>query len=345
MSVFETIEGKKTLARLSAFLSGPKKVVIVTHYNPDGDAMGSTLALAHYLKKKKHKVQIITPNPWPDFLNWLPGLAMVVDFENHEKKSRKNLSDAEVVFWLDFNQVSRVGPTMEGALKAVKCPVVLIDHHQQPDTGVQYLFSDTKASSTCELVFNYISAQTEEDLVDEKIATCIYTGMMTDTGSFRFASTTPNTHLIAAELILRGCKHDEVHGRIFDTNTANRLQLLGFCLSEKMMVLPDLQTAFISLRKDELDRFHAQKGDTEGVVNYPLSIQGIKLSALFIERDEDIKISFRSKGNIDVNKLARELFQGGGHINAAGANTDLSLDEAISAFINALHQKREMLSA
>jgi phosphoesterase RecJ-like protein len=345
MSVFQSSEGKKTLALLSEFMSSPRKVVIVTHFNPDGDAMGSTLGLAHFLKKKKHKVQIITPNPWPGFIDWMPGLGMAVDFEHHEKKSRKNMSDAEIVFCLDFNHPARVGPLMEGALRGIKAPMVVIDHHQQPDTFARYLFSDTTASSTCEMVFQYISAMGEEALVDEAISSCLYTGMMTDTGSFRFASTTPATHLIAAELLQRGCKHDEIHSHIFDNNSVGRMQLLGFCLSEKMMVLPELHAAFISLRKDELERFHYRKGDTEGVVNYPLSIEGIRLSALFIEREEEIKISFRSRGDIDVNKLARALFKGGGHINAAGANTDLSMDEAISAFVQALHQNRESFSA
>jgi len=341
MSVFETSEGKKTLELLNTFMSSQKKVVIVTHFNPDGDAMGSTLGLAHYLKKKKHKVQIVTPNPWPGFIDWMPGLGMAVDFEHHEKKSRKNLSDADLVFCLDFNHPSRVGAVMEGAMKSVKKPMVVIDHHQQPDKFAKYLFSDTGASSTCEMIFQYISAQGDENLVDEAISTCLYTGMMTDTGSFRYASTSPSTHLIAAELLQRGCRHDEVHAHIYDNNSASRLQLLGFCLSEKMEVMPDFHAAFISLRKDELERFQFRKGDTEGIVNYPLSISGVNLSALFIEREDEIKISSRSRGHIDVNQLARELFQGGGHINAAGANTGMSMDEAISSFVQALHKNRD----
>ncbi|MEY4111042.1 MAG: hypothetical protein RLZZ46_1397 [Bacteroidota bacterium] len=341
MSAFNTPLGKKTLSQLSEILEKPRKVNIVTHFNPDGDAMGSTLGLAHYLQKKKHKVQIITPNPWPAFIDWMPGLNMAMDFEHHEKKSTKVLKEAEVVFCLDFNHPSRVGKQMEDTLKGLNSTIVVIDHHQQPDSFAKFLFSDTSASSTCEMIYQFIEALGDIHFLDEQISTCLYTGIMTDTGSFRFSSTGAHTHQIAAQLLIHGCKHEEIHSHIFDNNSVNRMQLLGFCLSEKMTVLPDLHAAFISLRKDELERFHYHKGDTEGVVNYPLSIQGVGLSALFIEKEEDIKISFRSRGSLDVNKLARELFNGGGHINAAGANTDMSMDEAISTFVQALHQNRE----
>tara|TARA_A100001035_G_scaffold193544_1_gene154730 strand:+ start:193 stop:1191 length:999 start_codon:yes stop_codon:yes gene_type:complete len=317
------------LNQLKSFLSEPRKVVITTHKGPDGDAMGSSLALYNYLLKKGHSVHVITPNDYPSFLKWMKGEEYVIEYCFHEEKAKKITESAELIFCLDFNTLSRIdtyAPIVERS-NALK---VLIDHHQQPDT-FDFNFSDASASSTAQLIFEFLELLDDTEEIDQDIAECLYAGIMTDTGNFRFNSVCSKTHQVVSFLIERGARNDWVYDKIHDNNSVNRLKLLGYCLSEKMEVLSDLGVSIITLTQKELQRFNFKKGDTEGVVNYALSIEGVNVAAFMVERDGIIKISFRSKGDISVNQLARDHFNGGGHINAAGGSAS-TMQEAITKF-------------
>lgn len=312
---------KEAVLAIQNLLATPKKIAIIPHRSPDGDAMGSTLALYHFLLKLNHNPVVISPNEFPNFLAWLPGSETVLIYENDKENGAKILNEAELVFTLDFNALHRTGE-MEQVLNKLSAPMIMIDHHQKPDIYATVTYSDTSIGSTCEMIYNLISYLDKKDLLDKTIATCIYTGITTDTGSFRFSSTTSRTHRIVADLIDLGINNSAIHNSLFDDNSANRLQLLGRAL-QNIKVFPEYKTSYITLSQKELDEFHYQKGDTEGIVNYGLSIKGIHFSAIFIEhRDENIiKISLRSQGNFDVNQFARQHFNGGGHINAAGGKS------------------------
>lgn len=324
---------------LKELLATPKKIAIIPHKSPDGDAMGSTLALYHFLQKENHHATVISPNDFPNFLAWLPSSENVLIFESNKEISTQTILDAEIVFTLDFNALHRTGE-MEHVLNKVTVPMVMIDHHQKPDGYAIYTYSDTAFGSTCEMVYNFITFLGKKEAIDKTIATCIYTGITTDSGSFRFPSTTSKTHRIVADLIDIGINNSEIHNLLFDNNSYNRLQLLGRAL-QNMKVFPELKTSYISLSQKELDEFHYEKGDTEGVVNYGLTIKGIEFAAIFIEhRDENIiKISFRSQGDFDVNQFAREHFNGGGHINAAGGKSYDTLENTIKKFEKIISKK------
>lgn len=323
---------KEAVLAIENLLATPKKIAIIPHRSPDGDAMGSTLALYHFLLKLNHNPIVISPNEFPNFLAWLPGSETVLIYENDKENGTKILNEAELVFTLDFNALHRTGE-MEQVLNKLSAPMIMIDHHQKPDIYATVTYSDTSIGSTCEMIYNLISYLNKKDLIDKTIATCIYTGITTDTGSFRFSSTTSITHRIVADLIDLGINNSAIHNSLFDDNSANRLQLLGRAL-QNIKVFPEYKTSYITLSQKELDEFHYQKGDTEGIVNYGLSIKGIHFSAIFIEhRDENIiKISLRSQGNFDVNQFARQHFNGGGHINAAGGKSYESMKATINKF-------------
>ncbi|WP_333600183.1 DHH family phosphoesterase [Flavobacterium sp.] len=325
---------KEAIFAIQNLLAEPKKIAIIPHRSPDGDAMGSTLALYHFLLKLNHQAVVIAPNDFPNFLAWLPGSETVLIYENDREHCTKILQEAEIVFTLDFNALHRTGE-MEQVLNKLTATMIMIDHHQKPDGFATFTYSDTAFGSTCEMIYNFISFLDKTALIDKTIATCIYTGITTDSGSFRFPSTTSTTHRIVADLIDRGIENSEIHNQLFDNNSYNRLQLLGRAL-QNMKVFPEYKTSYISLSQKELDEFHYEKGDTEGIVNYGLTIKGINFAAIFIEhRDENIiKISFRSQGNFDVNQFARDNFNGGGHINAAGGKSYESLKETIKKFEN-----------
>lgn len=320
------------ISTVQELLSSPKKIAIIPHRSPDGDAMGSTLALYHFLLKLNHQPVVIAPNDFPNFLAWLPSTQTVLVYENDKINCSKIINEADLVFTLDFNALHRIGE-MEQVLNKLTVPIIMIDHHQKPDSYATVTYSDTSIGSTCEMIYNFISYLGKTDLLDKTIGTCIYTGIMTDSGSFRFPSTTSKTHKVVAELIDLGIENSDIHNQVFDANSYNRLQLLGRAL-QNMKIIPERKTAYISLSQKELDEFHYVKGDTEGVVNYGLSIKGIHFAAIFIEhRDENIiKISFRSQGSFDVNQFARDHFQGGGHINAAGGKSYDTLAHAINKF-------------
>ncbi|WP_115462463.1 DHH family phosphoesterase [Winogradskyella aurantiaca] len=336
---------KSQIEAIQLLLKQPKNIVIVPHRNPDGDAMGSTLALYHYLISLGHEASVIAPNDYPEFLKWLPGTDLVKQFEFDEEECSKLIAESEIIFTLDFNDLSRVGNQMGNILETASSLKIMIDHHQQPSAYAKYMYSNVEISSTCEMVYNFIEFLGDESKIDAVIATCLYTGIMTDTGSFRFPSTTSRTLEIAGDLMKRGANHSDIHNQVFDTNSYNRLQLLS-CALGNLKILKDYNTAYISLSQEELDKFEFKKGDTEGFVNYGLSIKGIVMAVIFIEnvQDDIIKISFRSKGSFSVNDFARSHFNGGGHTNAAGGRSETSLNGAIEKFISILPAYKQQLA-
>lgn len=336
---------KSQIEAIQLLLKQPKNIVIVPHRNPDGDAMGSTLALYHYLISLGHEASVIAPNDYPEFLKWLPGTESVEQFELNEEACRTLIEASDIIFTLDFNDLSRVGHQMGTVLETASALKIMIDHHQQPSDYAKYMYSNVEISSTCEMVYNFVEFLGDEEKIDAVIATCLYTGIMTDTGSFRFPSTTSRTLEIAGDLMKRGANHSDIHNQVFDTNSYNRLQLLS-CALGNLKILKDYNTAYISLSQEELDKFEFKKGDTEGFVNYGLSIKGIVMAVIFIEnvQDDIIKISFRSKGSFSVNDFARSHFNGGGHTNAAGGRSETSLNEAIEKFISILPAYKQQLA-
>ena len=330
------------ISAINELLATPKKITIIPHRNPDGDAMGSTLGLYHFLQQLGHEVLVMAPNDFPDFLAWLPGSENVWVYEKETDRCQEQLNTSDLIFTLDFNALHRTGDQMGGFLGTLSKTFIMIDHHQLPDGYAKYVYSDTSMSSTCEMVYHFIHFLDKANLINETVATCIYTGLVTDTGSFRLASTTSTTHEVAADLIKRGIKNAQIHNNLFDTSSYNRLQLLGKAL-QNMQLLQDYKTSYITLTQEELDAFEHKKGDTEGFVNYGLSIKGIDLTAIFIENKDEgiIKISFRSQGDFDVNQFARNYFNGGGHINAAGGKSTLSLTETVNQFVSIVKETRK----
>lgn len=328
---------EKQIEAVKKLLSVPKNIVLVAHRNPDGDAIGSTLAMQHYLSKNGHRTTTVLPNDVPEFLQWLPGVETVYKYDKQNKQSKRALDEADIVFVLDFNAFHRVGDDMQKALESYEGTYIMIDHHQQPDPISEYIYSDTSICSTCQMVYQFIEMMDDLDKIDANVATCLYTGIMTDTGSFRFPSTTSSTHKIIGELIDKGADNAKIYDRVFNTNSISRLKLMGAALSN-LTVLPQYNAAYITLSQEELNKFNYQKGDTEGLVNYGLSLKGIYLAAIFIEDEEQeiIKISLRSKGDFSVNKFSRNHFNGGGHDNAAGGRSLTSLQETVETFLEIL---------
>jgi len=323
---------KLDIQALQQVLATPKKIVLIPHRSPDGDAMGSTLGMYHFLIKNNHFPTVISPNEFPDFLAWMPGSETVLIYEKDKVNCTKILQEAELIFTLDFNALHRVGE-MEQVLSTLSVPFVMIDHHQSPDKYAAFTYSDVAFGSTCEMVYHFISLLGKKSEIDKTIGTCIYTGILTDSGSFRFPKTTGTTHRIVAELIDLGVENTQIPNLLFDNSTIGSLLLLGRAL-ENMHFLKANKTAYTTLSQAELDQFNYTKGDTEGIVNYGLSIKGIDFSAIFIENKAEnfIKISFRSQRDFDVNQFARDYFNGGGHRNAAGGKSELSLQETVQKF-------------
>lgn len=337
MSIFK----RDLVTRLQQWITEAKHIVIVSHRSPDGDSIGSSLGLAHYLELKGYASDVCHPDPAPEFLNWLDGAKEIINIEIHKEQVIEKLANADLIFCLDFNDVSRVGDDMMPFLRDAKAKKVMIDHHQNPSEFADIVFSDVSCCSTSQLIVELIDASGDSKIINEKIGTPLYCGIMTDTGSFRFASTTAQTHRVIAHLIESGVKNNLIHERVYDTNTLNRLRLQGFALAEKLQIWEDLDTAVISLTQEEAKRFPHQKGDTEGFVNIALSINGMKRAAFFMEKDGIIKISFRSKGIENaVNEIASKYFHGGGHINAAGGKSDQTIEEAIQLFKTVLQNEK-----
>ena len=328
-------------------IDSPKKVVVVTHFKPDADALGSSLGLAGFLKKKGHFVTVLTPSDYPGFLSWMSGneevLALSKDSREIEKKAHAAIENAEIIFCLDFSSLKRI-ESLEQSVRLAKATKVLIDHHLAPENFASFVQWDTNAASTAGLVFQLILQLGEQHLIDSSIADCLYAGLMTDTGGFRHSNTTQQEFLIASELVGLGANPSEVAKLIYDNNSLERLRLTGFVLSQKLQLLPEYHTAYMTLTSEELKQFGSQTGDTEGLVNYGLSIKGIKLSVLMYDRKEEIKLSLRSLGDFSVNEMARKHFEGGGHKNASGGTSRTSLEETLKKFLTILPEYRLKLN-
>ena len=327
---------KQDSKSLQALLDKRPIITIIPHTSPDGDAIGSTLGLYHFLKNQGHDVQVIAPTDFPDFLKWMPGADRILIYPDQESRAEQRIADSSLIFTLDFNNLLRAKPLTSFLQKAL-ATFVMIDHHQQPDTYATITYSDEKASSTCELIYNTIVSLGSQEAINQTIATCLYTGIMTDTGGFRFSMTSPQTHRVAAVLLEKGANCAQIASDVLDSYSIDRLQLLGTVL-DGLTYLKEYKTAYMSVSSKILKQFNFRKGDTEGFVNYGLRIKEAELAVIFIENEEDnlIKISFRSKTTLDVNLLARTYFNGGGHINAAGGSMSISLEDTIAYFLEVL---------
>ncbi|WP_075348712.1 DHH family phosphoesterase [Algoriphagus marinus] len=337
---------KEALASFAKEISSPKKIFITTHVKPDADALGSSLGLANYLIKKGHDVTVVTPSDYPSFLNWMKGNEDVLDFSNPNdvNQAKKKLEEAEVIFCLDFSVLHRVNELGE-LIRDSDAYVVNIDHHQDPEDFADYRLWSTKAAATCELVYELIVDLGDKSLIDKDIAECLYAGIMTDTGGFRHPNTTKNVHLVVAELLDLGADTSQIANWIYDSNSVNRLKFIGFAISRRLVIREDLHLAYFTISKKDLKKYQSRTGDTEGLVNYALSLEGIKLAALFSEREDGIKISFRSSTEVAVNKFAAAYFNGGGHKNAAGGKSSLGLKETVELFESLVDKHQSELFA
>jgi len=325
-------------------LSLPQKIVITTHHKPDADALGSSLGLANYLKKKNHQVSVVTPSDYPSFLHWMKGNEEVINFEEKEQQGKVVglISEADMIICVDFSSLSRIHE-LGDMVKASKAFVVNIDHHQDPEDFADFVYWTTSAAATCELVYDLIVQMDDKHLIDKDIADCLYSGIMTDTGGFRHPNTTKNVHLVTAELIALGADNSKISRLIYDTNSINRLKFIGFALTRRLVILQELQTAYFAISKKDLKKYDSQTGDTEGLVNYALSLDGIKLAALFTERKDGVKISFRTAEDVAINKFAAQYFDGGGHKNASGGKSTLSLAETTEKFEKLVKENKQTL--
>lgn len=322
----------KDIPAIAAALAEPKSIVITTHSNPDADALGSSLGLSAYLNKLGHSVTVITPTDYPEFLKWMPDNQSVLIYSDATSESAKTIIDkAELIFCLDFSDLKRVEPISE-LIKSANGKKVMIDHHLNPTDFAQIWLHDTTAAATAELVYDLIVGMDNEKLIDQSIANCLYAGIMTDTGSFKHSNTTGKVHRTVAELIEHGAQNSIVSQHIYDTNSVNRLRFLGYALNELLKVDMEHGVAYFIISHADHLRFELKSGDTEGLVNYALSIKGIYVAALFKEQPGEIKMSFRSVGDIAVNKFAEENFSGGGHKNAAGGISRESLSKTVDLF-------------
>lgn len=324
----------KPIAELFPQISEPRTIAVTMHQKPDPDAMGAALGLQLFLEQFGHTVTVISPTNWANFLDWMPGCNKVLDYENYKQRDKADtaLTNAQWLFCLDFNTVSRT-KNMAGPISKLTCTKILIDHHEQPDTeSFDYGISDILKSSTSEMVYDFIVNSGHAGKISVAIAECLYAGVIGDTGSFRYPSATESLHLMVASLKTKGLRHTKIHDNIYDNFLENRLRFIGHVLQNRMEIFYEYNTALIAVPRNDLIRYEIKTGDTEGLVNYPLSIQGIKLAAIVIDRDEERKWSFRSKGDVDVNTFARNYFSGGGHYNAAGGRSNESLDKTVQKF-------------
>ncbi|WP_231464242.1 bifunctional oligoribonuclease/PAP phosphatase NrnA [Pedobacter sp. Leaf132] len=334
-----------TLTELKSILASPKKIVITTHHKPDGDAMGSSLGLYGYLIQKGHHVTVITPTDYPTFLHWMPNNAEVLIFTDDREKAAKLVEEAALIFCLDFNTLSRINELGE-LVRASEAKKVMIDHHLEPEDFDDYRHWDINACAAAQLVYDFIANQlNDSEGINKDVATCLYTGIMTDSASFRFPLATSNVYRIGANLIDLGAEHYKIHQLVYDNASEDRLRFLGYCLSNKLEVFHEFNTAIITVTKEELAQYHSTTGDTEGVVNYALSINGIRLAALIVERTDKVKLSLRSTGDFPANEICKKYFNGGGHRNAAGGASDKSLAEVIDEFKSILPEYKSQLIA
>jgi phosphoesterase RecJ-like protein len=320
------------IASLAALLEQPKKIVITTHHKPDGDALGSSLGLYNYLIQRGHHAKVITPTDYPQYFDWMPGNGEVIIYTDHVEQSNELIAEAEMIFCLDFNALGRINEMGEQVQNS-NAFKIMIDHHLEPQDFDDYRYWNINACATAQLVYDFIATElNDKGLVNKDVATCLYTGIMTDSGSFRLPNTTAAVHRVVADLIDAGAVNWRIHELVYDSATENRLRFLGHCLANKLVVLPEFNAAYISVTADELKKYDINTGDTEGIVNYALSISGIKLAAFMVQRKDKVKLSLRSRGEFPANEICKKYFNGGGHRNAAGGQSDEPLETVIEQF-------------
>lgn len=334
----------KPVSEIFDALTEPRSIAITCHQKPDGDAMGSMLGLYHFLIQFGHEVTVISPTNWADFLNWMPACDKVLNFDAQKELATGKIKKSDWIFCLDFNNLSRT-KNMARPLANAPGKRILIDHHELPDLEkFEYGVSNPEKSSTAEMIFDFIESAGCDHMINKEIANCLYAGVMTDTGSFRFSSTTKSVHLMVARLMDTGFNHSKVHENLFDNFLESRFRFIGNALLNRMELFYQYNTALITVSQRDLIHYEIRTGDTEGLVNYPLSIKGIKLAALIIDRGAERKSSFRSKGDFDVNVFARKYFHGGGHINAAGGINAEPLEQVVALFKKAIEENSSLLS-
>ncbi|EDM34359.1 hypothetical protein PBAL39_08731 [Pedobacter sp. BAL39] len=332
-----------SVSEIKSLLATPQKIVITTHHKPDGDAMGSSLGLYAYLIQKGHHVKVITPTDYPYFLHWMPNNSDVIIFTEAQEEAAKLVAEASMIFCLDFNTLSRINELGE-LVRASAAYKLMIDHHLEPEDFDDYRHWSINACAAAQLVYDFIvNVLKDGSFMNKDIATCLYTGIMTDSGSFRFPSADATVYRIAADLIDFGAEHWRIHQLVYDNATENRLRFLGHCLSDKLEILRESRTAIITVTQDELRRFNIQTGDTEGIVNYALSVNGIKLAAFIIERTDKVKLSLRSTGDFPANEICKKYFNGGGHRNAAGGYSEQNLEDTVATFKQLLTEYKTQL--
>lgn len=324
--------------KLKAMLAGgPMNVVVLSHYNPDGDAIGSSLAWGQMLETMGHRVTYIVPNKYPYFLDWIEDVGKVRVFVDHRAEVESAVESAELICCLDFNGISRLEGLTPVIEKNTTARRLLIDHHPQPDEEYfDLMFSHPEASSTSYIVYKLIARLAGTEAIGRETATALYVGMMTDTGNFSYSTLTPDLYRTIAVLVEKGIDIPDINHRIYNSYSEGRVRLLAYALGPKMELIQNKQAAFISLKESELRRFYFKQGDSEGFVNYPLSIKGVKMSAMLLQNSRFIRVSLRSRGEVDVNVFARRYFDGGGHRNAAGGKSTLSMEETIERFKKAV---------
>lgn len=315
---------------VETLLAQPQEVVVLTHRNPDGDAIGSSLGLLHFLRKQGHTVTIVVPSSYPDFLAWLPGSEEIIVFDDEIEAARQVIKAASLFFILDLNSFDRIDKVAEGLDKDTR-PRIMIDHHLYPEPIANHMFSDTSASSTCEMIYDFIDQLGKTAVVDETIADCLYTGIITDTGGFKYA-TSPKLFRTASKLLEAGADDYRVNDQIWNSMTEKQLRLLGHCLANRMEIIDEFRTGLIYLTRDDYADFDIQRGDTEGVVNYLLRIPNIMMAAFIHEQPTIVKISLRSKGDLNVQQICKTHFRGGGHKNASGGASFAPLGTTIKKF-------------
>jgi len=331
------------IKKLAKLINTPFNILVVSHYNPDGDAIGSLLAMVHYLNKKGHKVSAMVPNEIPHFLRWLKDSEKVIIFQKNQKKAFKIIGQSDIIICVDFNTPGRIKGFGSKLIpsKAIK---VLIDHHPNPDNIFDINLSDISVSSTAELIYKFILKAGDRKIIDSVIAECIFAGIMADTGCFSYNSSNPETFQIVADLLTCDINKDKIYNLLYDNFSSSRIKLMGYCLNEKMVIIPEFHVAYISLTREEMARYNFKTGDSEGFVNIPFSVKGIYITALFTEQKDHIRISFRSRGDFAINEFCEKHFDGGGHKNAAGGESKLPLKETIEKFeklLNLYHNEIE----
>ncbi len=336
------IIAEELISKVEKAIDYADKIVIVAHVGPDGDAIGASLALWHYLMTIEKEPVVIVPNPFPAFLAWMPGAECIMDYDNYKEKSDELIAAADLIFTLDFNTGNRMGKMADAVLNA-PADKILVDHHLNPDSFAKIKISYPEISSTSELIFRLICRLGDFSKINLACAECIYTGMMTDTGGFTYNSNNQEIYTIIAELVKIGIDKDDIYKKVFHTYSVDRLRLMGFCLFHKTKVFPEYRTALITLTGKELYQFNYTNGDAEGFVNIPLTIAGVDFSVFMREDTDKIKISFRSQGSFPANKVAADLFNGGGHLNAAGGESNLTLAETVKKFEDALPDYKDFL--